>query len=234
MAVSGITAFLNELDVYGLISFLLNGVAILFCLTFHELSHGLTAYYLGDPTAKDAGRLTLNPIKHIDIFGLMMMISVRVGWAKAVPVDMRNFKRPKRDMAVTALAGPGANFLLALVALGLLSILYRGLLLFRVGSIPVAVFYCIEFLAYLAILSIGLGIFNLIPIPPLDGSKVLFSVLPQIAYYTILRYERYIMIVVLLLAFSGALSRPLSRVIGWVLQGMCTVTCCPVWLLLGF
>lgn len=227
------TAFLNDLDVYGLISFLLNGVAILFCLTVHELSHGLTAYYLGDPTAKDAGRLTLNPIKHIDIFGLLMMIAARVGWAKAVPVDMRNFKHPKRDMAITALAGPAANFLLALVALLILSLIYRGILLPGVGAVPTALFYGMEFLAYLAILSVGLGIFNLIPIPPLDGSKVLFSLLPQKAYYTILHYERYIMGAVLLLAFSGILSSPLSRMIGRVLKGMCAVTGCPVWLLLG-
>ena len=227
------STFLNNLDVYSLLSFLINGVAILFCLTLHELSHGLTAYYLGDPTAKDRGRLTLNPIKHIDPFGLLMMVVARVGWAKAVPVDMGNFKRPKRDMAITALAGPAANFLLALAALKLLSLAYQGILLFGVGAATTAVLYAMEFLAYLAILSVGLGIFNLIPIPPLDGSKVLFSLLPEQAYYTILRYERYIMGAVLLLAFSGVLSSPLSRVIGWVLKGMCTVTGCPVWLLLG-
>ena len=227
------STFLNNLDVYSLLSFLINGVAILFCLTLHELSHGLTAYYLGDPTAKDRGRLTLNPIKHIDVFGLVMMVVARVGWAKAVPVDMRNFKRPKRDMAITALAGPAANFLLALAALKLLSLAYQGILLFGLGAVTTVVLYVMEFLAYLAILSVGLGIFNLIPIPPLDGSKVLFSVLPEKAYYTILRYEQYIMGAVLLLAFSGVLSNPLSRVIGWVLRGMCTVTGCPAWLLLG-
>ena len=233
MTVGGLSGFLNNLDVYGLISFLINGVAILFCLTIHELSHGLTAYYLGDPTAKDRGRLTLNPIKHIDPFGLLMMVVARVGWAKAVPVNMGNFKRPKRDMAITALAGPASNFLLALAALKLLSLTYQGILLLGVWSVPTAVFYCMDFLAYLAILSVGLGIFNLVPIPPLDGSKVLFSLLPQNAYYTILRYERYIMGIVLLLAFSGALSSPLSRVIGWALRGMCAMTGCPLWLVWG-
>lgn len=224
------SAFLSSLDVYRLVAFLLNGIAILICITLHELSHGLTAYYLGDPTAKDAGRLTLNPIKHIDILGLMMMVAARVGWAKAVPVDMRNFKRPKRDMAITALAGPIANFLLALAALSLSSLIYRLLLLFGSGPTAIAVSYCISFLGNLAILSVGLGIFNLIPIPPLDGSKVLFSLLPENMYYTILHYERYIMGAVLLLAFSGILSGPISRVIGWILRGMCAMTGCPVWL----
>lgn len=224
------SAFLSSLDVYRLVAFLFNGIAILICITLHELSHGLTAYYLGDPTAKDAGRLTLNPIKHIDIFGLMMMVAARVGWAKAVPVDMRNFKRPKRDMAITALAGPIANFLLALAALSLSSLIYRLLLLFGSGPTVIAVSYCISFLGNLAILSVGLGIFNLIPIPPLDGSKVLFSLSPENMYYTILHYERYIMGAVLLLAFSGILSEPISRVIGWILWGMCAMTGCPVWL----
>ena len=237
MAVTSFSTFLNNLDVYSLISFLINGVAILVCLTIHELSHGATAYYLGDPTAKEAGRLTLNPIKHIDVFGLLMMVVARVGWAKAVPVDMRNFKRPKRDMAITALAGPGSNFLVALAALKLLSLTYHGFLLLGAVTERPAVFYIMlyvmQFLAYLAILSVGLGIFNLIPIPPLDGSKVLFSVLPQNIYYIILRYERYIMGAVLLLAFSGVLSSPLSQVIGKIIQGMCVLTGCPAWLVLG-
>ena len=96
--------------------------ATLLCFTVHELCHGAVAYRLGDPTAKLCGRLTLNPIRHIDVAGLIMMLVARVGWAKPVPVDMRNFKNPKRGMALTALAGPASNFLMALAALALSSV----------------------------------------------------------------------------------------------------------------
>ena len=105
------------MDWWGLVGLLVSAVAALFCITFHELSHGFVAYRLGDPTAKNAGRLTLNPIRHIDPIGLLMMLVAKVGWAKPVPVDMRYFKHPKRDMAITALAGPLSNFLLAFLAL---------------------------------------------------------------------------------------------------------------------
>ena len=118
------STFLNSMDWQGLFEFLMTMCAALLCLTVHELSHGLVAYKLGDPTAKNGGRLTLNPIKHIDIFGFAMMLVAGVGWAKAVPVDPRQFKNPKRDMALTALAGPISNFILALLVAGILSLLY--------------------------------------------------------------------------------------------------------------
>ena len=152
----------------------------------------------GDPTARQMGRLSLNPIKHLDPIGFLMMIFAGVGWAKPVPVDMRYFKNPKRGMAITALAGPVSNFLMAIVTMLICSLVYR-LLLPTDSMVLLVVFY---FLCNVAILSVGLGLFNLIPISPLDGSKVLFSFLPDRVYYTILRYERYIMIAVIALVFS--------------------------------
>ena len=136
------------------------------------------------------------------------------GWAKPVPVDMRYFKNPKAGMALTALAGPVSNFLLALALLFGASIIYRAA---PAGAVMVWLFY---FLMNTAILSIGLGLFNLIPIPPLDGSKVLFSLLPERAYYTLMRYERYGMAVLLLLVWLDVGSSALSNGIDVVYQWM--------------
>ncbi len=216
----GWSDFLAHMDWFGLLDLLLSAVAALLCITLHELSHGFVAYRLGDPTAKNAGRLTLNPIKHIDPVGLLMMLVAKVGWAKPVPVDMRYFKRPKQGMALTALAGPVSNFLIAFLAVAGFSLLFR-LPSSVVSTLPFGIL--LAFLANVAILSVGLGVFNLIPISPLDGSKVLFSLLPDKAYLTILRYERYVMIAVLLLTISGAFSRPLSWLITKVLGGFCSL-----------
>lgn len=207
------------MDWVGLLSLLISAAAALLCITFHELSHGYVAYRLGDPTAKSMGRLSLNPIKHLDPFGFLMMVFVGVGWAKPVPVDMRRFKHPKQGMAVTALAGPVSNFLMALAAMLI------GSLLIHFGPVhllPVA--FIVYFLCNVAILSVGLGLFNLIPISPLDGSKVLFALLPDRWYFTILRYEKYVMIAVVVLTFFGAFSGPLSFCINGVMTALCRIT----------
>ena len=210
--------FIRHFDFSRLLMLLLSAAASLLCITFHELCHGWTAYQLGDPTAKNAGRLTLNPLKHIDWFGLLMMLTVRVGWAKPVPVDLRYFRHPKRDMALTALAGPLSNFVLSFVAL-----LAANLVLITAPG-RTAGTYLLIFLLYVAVLSVGLGIFNLIPISPMDGSKVLFALLPERAYYQILRYERFGMILVIALTWFGVFSGPLSFLMENVLHGMCLVT----------
>ena len=191
--------------------------AVLLCLVIHEVSHGLAAYHLGDPTAKQSHRLSLNPLRHLDPFGLIMMIAVGFGWAKPVPVDLRNFRRPRQDMALTALAGPGSNFLLALAALG------TGSLVLRFWSGSRAGAYLLLFLCQLAVLSVGLGLFNLIPLPPLDGSKVLDVLLPERWYHLVLQYERYLMLAVVLLAWSGAFGGPLTAAMELVLRGLCRV-----------
>lgn len=218
---NSLSAFLNNMDWRGLLEFLLQICAILLCLTVHELSHGLMAYKLGDSTAKEKGRLTLNPIKHIDPFGFIMMLTVHVGWAKPVPVDMRYFKKPKQGMALTALAGPVSNFLFAVLAGSLLSLCSKAVWL------P---YFLLYFLVDLVIMNVGLGIFNLFPIPPLDGSKVLFSFLPTKIYLTILRYEKYVMGALILLLWLGVFDRPLNWLIGQGLHLVEVITRCPLFL----
>lgn len=182
--------------------------AIFLCLTIHETCHGLAALALGDPTAKSMHRLSLNPLRHIDPLGLVMMFVVGFGWAKPVPVDPRYFKKPKQGMAVTALAGPASNFLLALLAMGISKAIYL------YAPYTTAWDTVFTFCLYtLAPLSVGLGLFNLIPIPPLDGSKVLGAFLPDRAYFTLMRYERYGMLVLLALSFLGVGDGFISRTI---------------------
>ena len=180
-------------------------IAIFLCLTVHETCHGLAAYALGDPTAKSMHRLSLNPLRHIDWIGLLMMFAVGFGWAKPVPVDPRYFKKPKQGMALTALAGPVYNLLLAVAALALL----RGAILVLPGTNWAI--WLVNFLLELSVLSVGLGLFNLIPIPPLDGSKVLAAFLPDRQYITLMRYERYGILVLLALSFVGVGSSLISR-----------------------
>ena len=182
-------------------------IAIFLCLTVHETCHGLAAYALGDPTAKSMHRLSLNHLRHIDWIGLLMMFAVGFGWAKPVPVDPRYFKKPKQGMALTALAGPVSNLLLAAAALALL----RGAVLVLPGT-DWAI-WLVNFLLELSILSVGLGLFNLIPIPPLDGSKVLAAFLPDRAYITLMRYERYGILALLVLSFLNVGSISISRAI---------------------
>lgn len=217
-----VTEFLRSMNWWGLLGLLINAAAALICITFHELSHGLAAYRLGDPTAKNAGRLTLNPVKHLDVIGLIMLLIVKVGWAKPVPVDMRHFRHPKRGMALTAMAGPISNFIMALLATAVCSLIYH--------AVPITgVSLCVLcFFANLALLSVGFGVFNLIPVSPLDGSKVLFALLPDRIYYKILRYERYIMLVLILLVLFGVFDRPLSFLINHILFGLCRLTGMPV------
>lgn len=205
---------LDNLDWDSLLSFILRLAAVLLCIMVHEVSHGLAAYALGDPTAKAGHRLSFNPLRHIDPFGALMMVTVGFGWARPVPVDMRYFKNPKAGMAITSLAGPLSNFLLAYVAL----VLYSGLLplsQLRTASQGLTVF--MSFLVTVALLSLGLGIFNLIPFPPLDGSKVLGALLPNRVYYSLLRYERFGMLLLMALLCMGVLDTPLSVARNYVL-----------------
>ena len=188
----------NGLDWSYLLNIVLSVVPSLLCITFHEVSHGYVAYRLGDTTAKDAGRLTLNPLKHIDPMGLLMMVVFKLGWAKPVPVNMMRFRNPKRGMALTALAGPVSNLILAVLFLGIGKVIY----LYAPYSAGMNVFF--EWCLFtVAPMSVGMGLFNLIPIPPLDGSKVLAMFLPNSAYGQLMRYERYGILVLLALSWLG-------------------------------
>lgn len=208
---------INGFDFTPLLDILLSAVPALICITLHELSHGFVAYRLGDPTAKNAGRLTLNPIKHLDVFGFLMLVVAHVGWAKPVPVDMRYFQHPKRDMAITALAGPMSNFVITAVALLLYGFLFP--LAYQAGR---AAAIGMELLYLTAYLSLGLALFNLLPIPPLDGSKVLFSLIPDESYMKLMRYERYGMILLIILAYTGVtgsfLSVAIDTVFDWFMN----------------
>ena len=206
---------LQALDVVSLMDAVLRTAAVLLCLTVHETCHGLAAYALGDPTAKSMHRLSLNPLHHIDWFGLTMMFAAGFGWAKPVPVDPRYFKKPKQGMAVTALAGPVSNFLLAV----LLILISKAIYLYApYSAVWDAVF---TFCLYTAApLSIGLGLFNLLPIPPLDGSKVLGVLLPDEAYSKLMRYERYGILLLLALSLLGVTGNFISGVIVRVYETM--------------
>ena len=193
----------RSIDWGSLTDALLRVLGVFICLTVHETCHGLAALALGDPTAKREHRLSLNPLHHIDWFGLAAMLLV--GLAKPVPVDMRYFKKPKQGMALTALAGPVSNLLLAVLLL-------LGARLTLAHYVDTA--FCsglLNFLAMTAYMSIGLGLFNLIPISPLDGSKVLFAFLPDRAYLTLMRYEKYGMAVLFVLVWLGVGDNILSE-----------------------
>ena len=198
----------HALDFTSLGSAALRAAAVLLCLSVHETCHGLAALVLGDPTAKARHRLSLNPLRHIDWFGLAMMFVAGFGWAKPVPVNPNYFKKPKQGMAVTALAGPASNFLLALLAMLISRLIY---LYAPYNPVWQTVF---DFCLYtVAPLSIGLGLFNLLPLPPLDGSKVLAMFLPDRAYAVWMRYERYGMLVLLALSFADIGSSFISNAI---------------------
>ena len=192
-------------------------LAVLFCLTVHETCHGLAALALGDPTAKRQHRLSLNPLRHIDWFGLLMMLVAGFGWARPVPVNPNYFKKPRQGMALTALAGPVSNLLLALL------LLIPARLIYTYAHYSVFNQTALDFLTSTAALSIGLGLFNLIPIPPLDGSKVLAVLLPERAYRWLMLYERFGIFALWLLVALGVGGRYMSLAISWVYTLFCRI-----------
>lgn len=212
-----LTNLLNTLDFGTLRDAAVQLLAVLFCLTVHETCHGLAALALGDPTAKRQHRLSLNPLRHIDWFGLLMMLVAGFGWARPVPVNPNYFKKPRQGMALTALAGPASNLLLALL------LLIPARLIYTYAHYSVFNQTALDFLTSTAALSIGLGLFNLIPIPPLDGSKVLAVLLPERAYRWLMRYERFGIFALWLLVALGVGGRYMSLAIRWVYTLFCRI-----------
>lgn len=212
-----LTNLWNTLDFGTLRDVAVQLLAVLFCLTVHETCHGLAALALGDPTAKRQHRLSLNPLRHIDWFGLLMMLVAGFGWARPVPVNPNYFKKPRQGMALTALAGPASNLLLALL------LLIPARLIYTYAHYSVFNQTALDFLTSTAALSIGLGLFNLIPIPPLDGSKVLAVLLPEWAYRWLMRYERFGIFALWLLVALGVGGRYMSLAIRWVYTLFCRI-----------
>lgn len=183
-------------------------IIVFLVMPLHEFAHGFVAYKLGDNTAKNMGRLRFSPTAHIDPMGALMILLVGFGWAKPVPVNPRNFKNPKVGMAITALAGPLSNILAAIVGA---IFFYINAFLAINGIMPTTIYNLIYyFISYFISINISLAVFNLVPLPPLDGSKILFAFLPDKVVYKIYQYERQLnMILIFLIAF-GALTGPLS------------------------
>ncbi len=173
--------------------------AVLIALSLHEFAHGWASYMLGDPTPKAQGRISLNPLHHLDLVGTLLLFFVGFGWAKPVQVDSRYYQNPKSDMVKVALAGPIMNFIVAFIAIFIFEVLYK----LDIG-INILTGYILLLLQYIAIINIGLGIFNLIPIPPLDGSKVLMAVLPPKSYFSYMKYEQFGMIILIMFIYLGA------------------------------
>lgn len=168
---------------------------ILISLTFHEYAHAFAADKLGDPTAKNLGRLTLNPAKHLDLVGTLMMLFVGVGYAKPVPVNSRYFKKPKWGMALTAVAGPLMNLILSFLGAALYILYAR----FLAALLPFSVTWAIAQFTYIfSYLNAYLAFFNLIPIPPFDGSRLAFVFLPERIYWGVMKYERIILVVIII------------------------------------
>ncbi len=198
---------------------------VLISLTFHECAHGFAAYKLGDPTAKQMGRLSLNPLRHIDPIGALCMLIFRFGWAKPVPIDTRYFKNPKSGMAITALAGPASNILLGFIGCFLYTLSAKFIMVAS-GTFAYYLAYAwLKFVFYFGWLNIALAIFNLIPLPPLDGSRIFLVFLPEKAYFSVMKYEREIALGFFIILFldsrllGGHITGALSTVVYFIFNG---------------
>lgn len=195
----------NGFDLSKFIIYVLSSCVVIFLtLPIHEWAHGFVSTKLGDPTPRYQGRLTLNPLAHMDLFGSIGVLLFGIGWAKPVQVNAKYYKNPKWGMALVALAGPLSNIILAFVSLllaHLVDILVTNQILLDL---------LILFFVSIAKINVYLAVFNLIPIPPFDGSRILFAILPQKYYFKIMRYEKFIFIGILILLFANVLDAPLG------------------------
>ncbi|MEG1687271.1 MAG: site-2 protease family protein [Angelakisella sp.] len=211
----------NIVGSQGAFELLVRAIVLLTAIPIHEFAHAFVADKLGDPTARNLGRLTITPLAHLDLFGSLLMLLTGFGWAKPVPVSAGNFKNVKRDMAITSLAGPASNLLLALLSM----VAFKGILL--LGSVgvlegisPNVVYAMTQMLLIMLSINISLALFNLLPVPPLDGSRLLTALLPYKLYYGVMKYERIIMAVLFVGLLTGVLSVPLNAASHWMLGAL--------------
>ena len=226
---SALSQWFRGINLDRIVEWLLFGIAALLAISVHESSHALSAHWLGDDTAKNQGRISLNPLRHLDPYGFVMMVLVHFGWAKPVPVNpyrMSKVRSPKVGMAVTAAAGPISNVLLAFLScLAYVLIFYFGslelkLMLNGYTEPSGALYYFAELCWVSFLLNTGLAVFNLIPISPLDGSKVLAILLPDEAHAWLMRYERYGFLLLIALLFLGVLDKPLTFLRSGLMNGI--------------
>ncbi|HIU56267.1 MAG TPA: site-2 protease family protein [Candidatus Ornithomonoglobus merdipullorum] len=194
---------------------------VLIALTFHEFCHGLVSSKLGDPTPRLTGRLTLNPLAHLDPIGTLLMIFTGFGWAKPVQINPGYYKKPKWGMALTALAGPISNFVLAFAAMLVYTIIH--IINLKTGVFAGAMYQISYFVLLFAQVNLCFMVFNLIPIPPLDGSRVLGLFLSTSAYFKLQRFERYSMILIIVLSFLNVFSVVIGTGVNFVLDGIINV-----------
>ncbi|MCH5211981.1 MAG: site-2 protease family protein [Oscillospiraceae bacterium] len=203
---------------------------VLIALTFHELSHGFISSKLGDPTPRLTGRLTINPLAHLDPIGAVLMVLTGFGWAKPVQINPRYYKNPKRGMAITAAAGPLSNLLMAFIAM----LIYTAVIIigcktgqfqykdssvsYFINSQPDMLLRIMSFISLFASVNLCFMVFNLIPIPPLDGSRVLGLFLSNSAYFKLQQYERYSFILIIVLSLSGVFSRFIGTGVGFFME----------------
>ncbi len=219
MLISAIQGFSND-PIYTIVSILLMIPTILISLTIHEYAHGRMALAIGDKTALMAGRLTLNPIRHLDPIGSLMLLLFGFGYARPVPINPRNFDKVKykTGMILVSVAGPLSNFILALI--GILCVHITDTIAYYLNFSAIVYLVIYLFFTYFAVINIGLGIFNLIPLPPLDGSRILTVFLPAKAQMWFYRNERYIQIAIFALIWFGVLDKPLYALRELVFTGM--------------
>ena len=201
-----LNVILNRGSFIDIIACIISSAIVVFVtLPIHEYAHGYAAYKLGDPTARYQGRLTLNPLAHLDYIGSLMILFIGFGYAKPVPVDSRYFNNPKRDMAITAFAGPLSNLVLSFISCFISNASVFVMALITLTELTFGIFWFLLLVFnYIAIINISLAVFNLIPIPPLDGSKILAALLPNRIYWQLMRYERYFGIIIFVLIFASS------------------------------
>ncbi len=191
---------------------------VLIALTFHEVAHGWVSKKQGDPTPDMMGRMTLNPLAHLDPVGALLMLFTGFGWAKPVPINPRYYRDPKKGMALTALAGPVTNFLLAIVAMLIYGVCY--VIYAKTGALATAIGDIAMLTMRFVSLNLCFMIFNFIPIPPLDGSRVLGLFLSNEAYFRLQQYERYSFMLIILMSVTGAFDRIIGTGVSFIFMKM--------------